>query len=151
MSRAGRGGFSLIEMLVALVILAVLAAAAIPAWQRHVIGTRRAEAQAVLLKLMLQQERYFTQNGSYIAFSSASSGVEERQFQWWSGSSAPSSGYEIEGKACDGEPIGQCVQVIATAGTANVDAKYRDEECREMRVTSTGERLSTGTLSKCWR
>ena len=105
----------------------------------------------MLLKLMLQQERYFTQHGSYIAFSSGSTGYEERQFQWWSGSRAPDSGYEIEGKACDDEPIEQCVQLIATAGTAVVDADYRDDECREMKLTSIGERLSIGTLASCWR
>lgn len=151
MNRASRAGFSMIEMLIVLVIVALLAAAATPAWQRHVITTRRNEAQAMLLKLMLQQERYFTQNGTYLAFSSTSTGYEERQFQWWSGSRAPSSGYEIEGKACDDEPIGQCVQLVAKAGTGEVDASYRDDECREMTLTSTGERLSAGTLANCWR
>ena len=151
MSRRARMGFSMIEMLIVMVILAVLTAAAMPAWQQHVISTRRNEAQAMLLKLMLQQERYFTQHGTYIAFSSSSTGYEERQFQWWSGSRAPDSGYEIEGKACDDEPIEQCVQLVATAGTGVVDPHYRDDECREMTLTSIGERLSKGTRAECWR
>ncbi|HWW71067.1 MAG TPA: type IV pilin protein [Duganella sp.] len=151
MSRGRHGGTSLIEMLIAMVILAVLAGAAMPSWQRHVISARRNEAQAMLLRLMLQQERYFTQNGTYLAFSSGSSGFEERQFQWWSGSRPPTSAYEIEGKACDNEPIEQCVQLVATAGTAQVDPNFRDDECREMKLLSTGERLSTGTSANCWR
>ena len=151
MSRRALMGFSMIEMLIVMVILAVLAAAAMPAWQQHVISTRRNEAQAMLMKLMLQQERYFTQHGTYLAFSSSSTGFEERQFQWWSGSRAPDSGYEIEGKACDGEPIEQCVQLVATAGTAVVNARYRDDECRDMTLTSIGERLSNGTRAECWR
>jgi type IV pilus assembly protein PilE len=145
MSRRAQGGFSMVELVVVLVILCVLATAALPVWQRHVVTTRRNEAQAMLLRLMLQQERYFTQNGTYIAFSADSTGFEARQFQWWSGSSAPGSGYEIEGKACDDEPIEQCVQVVATAGTAMVDANYRDDECRRMTLTSTGARSSAGT------
>ena len=151
MSCRAQAGFSMIEMLIVLVILGILATAAMPAWQQHVISTRRNEAQAMLLRLMLQQERYFTQNGSYIAFSSDSTGFEARQFQWWSGSRPSGSGYEIEGKACDEEPINQCVQVVATAGTAMVDANYRDDDCRRMTLTSTGARLSAGTRANCWR
>ncbi|MEO5932708.1 MAG: type IV pilin protein [Duganella sp.] len=151
MSRGRHEGTSLIEMLIAMVILGVLAGGAMSSWQQHVISARRNEAQATLLRLMLQQERYFTQNGTYLAFSSGSTGFEERQFQWWSGSRSQTSGYEIEGKACDNEPIEQCVQLVATAGTAKVDANFRDDECREMKLLSTGERLSTGTRANCWR
>jgi len=151
MNRRAHAGFSLIEMLIVIVILAVLAAAAMPTWQQHVISSRRNEAQAMLLKLMLQQERYFTEHGTYIAFSSSSADFEERQFRWWSGSRAADSGYEIEGKACDDQPIEQCVQLIATAGTAVVDDNYRDDECREMKLTSIGEKLSAGTRAECWR
>ena len=151
MSRGRHEGTSLIEMLIAMVILGVLAGGAMSSWQQHVVSARRNEAQATLLRLMLQQERYFTQHGTYIAFSSSSTNFEERQFQWWSGSRAPDSGYEIEGKACDDEPIEQCVQLVAIAGTAVVDARYRDDECREMTLTSIGERLSKGTRAECWR
>ena len=151
MNRRALSGFSLIETLIVLVILGLLATAAMPVWQQHVVGARRNEAQAMLLRLMLQQERYFTQHGTYVAFSSASTGFEARQFQWWSGSRPSGSGYEIEGKACDEEPIDQCVQVVATAGTAMVDASYRDDDCRRMTLTSTGARLSAGTRANCWR
>ena len=151
MSRGRHEGTSLIEMLIAMVILGVLAGGAMSSWQQHAVSARRNEAQATLLRLMLQEERYFTQNGTYLAFSSGSTGFEERQFQWWSGSRPPTSGYEIEGKACDNEPIEQCVQLVATAGTAKVDANFRDDECREMKLLSTGERLSTGTRANCWR
>ena len=54
MIRRAQAAFSMIEMLIVLVILGVLATAAMPAWQQHVISTRRNEAQAMLLRLMLQ-------------------------------------------------------------------------------------------------
>ena len=145
-----RAGFSLIELLVVLVILAVLTAQIMPAYQQHIVRTRRSEAQSALLKLMMQQERFHTQNNSYIAFSSASTEPEARHFQWWSGASPPTSAYEIEGKACDGELIKECVQIVAIPGTAQVDAHFHDRDCEALTLTSTGLRLAGGPASRCW-
>lgn len=146
---AGRG-VSLIELLVVMLIVAVLAAAAAPAWHDHVIRTRRHEAQATLQRLMLQQERYFTQHGSYVAFSAATAD-QAPQFQWWSGAAPQASGYEIAGQACDGDTIELCVQLVAMPGTARVDAHFRDPGCDQLTLTSTGQRLARGPLAHCWR
>lgn len=143
-------GFSLIEMCVVLVIFAVLAAQAMPAYQQHIVRTRRGEAQAALLRLMMQQERFHTQNNRYIAFSADSTDPEARQFQWWSGSSPRHSAYELDGKACEGELISQCIQITATPGTAAVDGRFRDDACRKLMLTSTGLRLASGDATGCW-
>lgn len=145
-----RFGFSLIELLVVLVIMAVLASQAMPAWQQHVVRTKRGEAHSALLKLMMQQERYHTQTNSYIAFAAGVAEAEAHNFQWWSGASAPTSAYEIEGKACDGELIEQCVQVVAMPGTGQVDGKFRDDDCGRLTLTSTGLRLASGPATGCW-
>ncbi|MRW94343.1 prepilin-type N-terminal cleavage/methylation domain-containing protein [Duganella sp. FT80W] len=145
-----RSGFSLIELLVVLLILAVLAAQAMPAYQQHVIRTRRNEAQAALLKLMMQQERFYSQHNTYIAFSSASSEPEAKHFQWWSAGSPKSSAYELEGKACEGEPLAQCVRIVATPGTAQVDSGFHDDACDVLTLTSTGLRLASGPAAGCW-
>jgi len=138
-------GLTMIEMLIVCVMLCLLAAAAAPAWNEHMVRTRRLEAQATMQRLMLQQERYFTQHGTYLAFGA------ERQFQWWSGTMPPASGYEIEGKACDGETVQACIQLVATPGTPLVDARYRDADCGQLVLTSTGLRLATGPQLHCWR
>jgi type IV pilus assembly protein PilE len=145
-----RAGFTLIELLVVLVILAVLAAQAMPAYRQHVTRTRRHEAQSALLKLMMQQERFYSQHNTYLAFSSASTETEAQQFQWWSGGSPQSSAYELEGKACDGEQIEQCVQIVAAPGTAMVDHGFHDEDCDVLTLTSTGRRLASGAAAGCW-
>ncbi|NVM78934.1 type IV pilus assembly protein PilE [Duganella sp. SG902] len=143
-------GFSLMELLVALVIAAILAAYVMPVYQQHIVRTRRGEAQSALLKLMMQQERFHSQHNSYIAFSAGSTDAEARHFQWWSGASAPTSAYEIEGKACDGELISQCVQLVARPGTALVDSRFHDDDCRMLTLTSTGQRIATGPAAGCW-
>jgi type IV pilus assembly protein PilE len=143
-------GFTLIELLVALVILALLASQAYPAFHKQVIRVRRQEAQAALLRLMQQEERYFTQANTYIAFSSSSTDEQARQFKWWSGNSKPTSGYEIEGKPCEGELISQCVRLVATPGTTNVDPNFHDTDCEQLTLTSTVSRLASGPAERCW-
>lgn len=146
-------GFSMIELLVVCIIAMVLAAVAAPAWHDHLVRTRRYEAQATMQRLMLQQERYFTQHGSYLAFDAQTKGddPQTRQFQWWSGATAPASGYEIEGKACDGHTLDTCVQLVATPGTQRVDGRFRDADCGQLALTSSGLRQSTGPQANCWR
>ncbi|OEZ96014.1 type IV pilin protein [Duganella phyllosphaerae] len=146
-------GFSVIELLVVCMIAMVLAAVAAPAWNDHLVRTRRYEAQATMQRLMLQQERYFTQHGSYLAFGAEAKGddAEQRQFQWWSGATAPASGYEIEGKACDGYTLDICVQLVATPGTRRVDARFRDADCGQLVLSSSGLRQAAGPQENCWR
>ncbi|WP_295991912.1 type IV pilin protein [Rugamonas sp.] len=137
MSHRG-SGFSAIELMTLLVVAALLAAAAVPAFSRYVVRVRRGEAEALLEQLMQQQERYYELNNSYLAFSAASSDPAARQFKWWSGASAPVSAYEIVGKACDGELIAQCIQLQATPGTGNVDPRFREPDCQMLTLTSSG-------------
>lgn len=145
-----RRGLSLIELLVVLVIAGVLAAAAMPAYQQYIVRIRRSEAQSALLTLMMQQERFHSQHNRYVAFSAGDAEPEARHFRWWSGASAAVSAYEIEGKACDGEPIAQCIQIIARPGTALVDSRFRDDDCGVLMLTSTGLRLASGPAPGCW-
>jgi type IV pilus assembly protein PilE len=144
-------GWSMLEVLIVLAIGMVLAAFSYPSYSQFVIRSKRVEGQAALLQLMQQQERYFSANNRYIAFSSASSDPTERQFKWWSGESAAGSAYEIEAKACEDESIESCVQLVANPGTARVDAHYKDDECGKLILTSTGLRLATGPGTSCWR
>lgn len=143
-------GYSLLELLVVLVISAILLALALPAYQQSIVRARRVEAQVSLWQLLQQQERFYTQTNAYQRFSASATEPEARQFKWWSGSGALGSAYEIEGKACDGETINQCIQLIATPGTARVDGKFRDEDCQQLILTSRGQQSATGTAQRCW-
>lgn len=144
------GGFSLLELLVVLAIGSILLALALPAYQHAVIRARRTEAQVALWQLLQQQERFYTQANSYQSFSATATEAEARQFKWWSGSASAHSAYEIEGRACEGETIRQCVQLIATPGTSRVDGRFRDEACQQLILTSRGKQVATGREPRCW-
>ncbi len=51
-------GFTLIELMIAVVIIAILAAIAVPSYSEYVKKARRSDAKAGLLGLQLAQEKY---------------------------------------------------------------------------------------------
>lgn len=148
------GGFSLIELMAVLLILALTLALALPAYHGQIVRARRVQGQAALLKLMQQQERYYSQNNRYLAFSAASGETQGQQFPWWSGDEgeqgAGRSAYELDAMACPAATIAQCVLLRARPGTARVDQQFRDADCGTLTLSSTGERGSSGPAARCW-
>jgi type IV pilus assembly protein PilE len=60
-----QGGFSLIELMIAVVIVSILAAIAYPAYQDSIRKARRADAQAALTGLAAVMERAFSDSNTY--------------------------------------------------------------------------------------
>ena len=58
-------GFSLIELMIAMVIVAILAAIAIPGYRNYVMRVNRNDATAALLKIAAAQEKFYLQNNTY--------------------------------------------------------------------------------------
>lgn len=142
-------GFTLIEVLVVLAVVAILAGIAYPSYQDSVRRSKRAEAHSALMQLMQQQERYYSQHNTYIVFSSASTDDDEKRFKWFSGDSPASSAYEISAAACDGDTIENCVKLIAQPGSPNVSGNFTDPECGNLTFTSTG--VKGGNHNRCWK
>lgn len=62
---ARSGGFSLIELMVALVVAGILAAIAIPSYTQYVLRSHRTNAQAVLAETAQFMERFYTTNNTF--------------------------------------------------------------------------------------
>jgi len=64
-------GFTLIELMVAVAIIAIITAIAVPSYQEQVRKSNRGLAKSDLLELTQCAERYHTTNGTYVGFDAA--------------------------------------------------------------------------------
>lgn len=146
------GGFTLIDLMIVVAIISILTAIVIPGYQEAMRKLRRAEARAALLQLAQDQERYFSQTGSYMPFDIKSTNAEAMKFKAFSGTTASSSAYELSGVACAGDSASNCLVLIAKPGTANVNANYTDPVCGSLTLSTTGIKATQPETAagKCW-
>ncbi len=145
---APAGGFSLTELLVALAILALLAAAAVPLWQRQAERARRLDATDALLRIAVLQERFHLENGRY-----ANPGELAAAPPGGLGVAATERGYyalELQALAGDADSGYRALAVAQREG-----AQAGDDQCRIFALDSTGARsaeTSEGEDSSeiCW-
>lgn len=62
-----RAGFSLIELMVAVAIVGIIAAVAVPSYQQYMVKSSRAAAQGHLLDIAQAQQQYLVDNRAYAA------------------------------------------------------------------------------------
>lgn len=150
-------GFSLIELMITVAIIGILAAIAYPSYQDSILKGRRAEGRTALLGLLQQQERYYTQTGSYLSFAAAASGNNGTNaagatsvaipFKTISGDST-SFAYSLRAAPCSNTlGLDECVLLTAIPRRTDTDAG-------NLTVTSAGVKSCTGVKANvpkvCW-
>ena len=131
-------GFTLIEVLVAVAILGILAAVAIPAYTDYVRRGHRAEGRQALAEAIQAQERFYAANNRYSAFSTGT----PNGFATTSGEDPARARYTLEGVACGGSVEAVCVEVRATP------RNWTDARCGNLSLTTNGVRLPAD--ANCW-
>jgi len=138
-----RPGFTLIELLIAVAIVGILAAVALPSYQEQVRKSRRADAVSMVAAVQQAQERWRANNASYGSLADvtrATSAVPPGL-----GLNATSAnGYytlDIAGAA----PAGYTITATAVAGTSQA----LDTGCATLNVVVTNG-SPTYTQNQCW-
>jgi type IV pilus assembly protein PilE len=147
--RSGRNkanGHTLIEVLLALAIVALLATAGVQSWQQLLRSQRRAEGRTALLAVLQQQERHFSRYGRYQPFDAAAPGG----FKWHSGPTPADSAYGLSAVACAGETVARCVMAVAQPGSAGATSGFADPVCGALTLDSRGRQQAGGGLASCW-
>jgi type IV pilus assembly protein PilE len=136
-------GFSLIELLIAMAIMGILVAVAMPVYTNSVIRSNRSEAKNELMQVAAEQERFFSSNNIYTndATPLLTPNVASRD------RTTTNAWYLISVEACAGGAITNCFIATATPqGTQTVDV------CTTLTITNTGVRGATGsTTDDCWQ
>lgn len=65
MSAKKQSGFTLIELMITVAIVVILAAVALPSYQRYIMRGNRAAAQAAIMDIANRQQQYLLANRSY--------------------------------------------------------------------------------------
>ena len=83
MKAAKMNGFTLIELMVTVAILAVIAAIAVPAYTGYVATARNVEAMDNLSAIQIAEEEYFLQNNAYIPVATTTADVQSNSTNLW--------------------------------------------------------------------
>lgn len=88
-------GFTLIELMVVVVIVAILAAIALPMYQDYVTRSKIAEATANLGQLRVRMEQYFQDNRQYVGGPCNPPTAEAKYFTYTCATSSAPHSYTI--------------------------------------------------------
>ena len=131
MKTAG-SGFTLIELMIAVAVVSILVAVALPAYRDHIRKSRRAEAQAFLLSVASREQQFLVDTRSYAA-SLVDIGIPTP--------SNVAAAYDIAASAAAATPP-------AFVLTATPKSEQALERCGTLSIDQNGTK--TAAVNGCW-
>jgi type IV pilus assembly protein PilE len=137
-ARAGRG-FTLVELMITVAIIAIISAIAYPNYTRYVMRSNRTDATAALLRLAAAQEKFYLQNNTYTTtITNVGSANSEHGY------------YTIT------IDTGNATTFTASATAPTGSRQRNDTDCRTFTITAAGVKGAskadtTANDAACWR
>ncbi len=139
-TRRGNRGFTLVEMMIAIGIIAILASIAYPSYVGSVKKSRRVEAQTALQQVATLEEQYFSETGSYTA-DLTKLGLRNKRWNW-----TENNYYRYRVLPPSGScPIASCYRLFAQPRNEQAADKW------QFRLESNGRKLRREGSSGRWR
>lgn len=136
-------GVTLIELMIVVVIVSILAAIAIPAYQNSVTKTWRNKAASCLTELAQRMERRFTGNMSYEGPTGAAAQLPPNTCTTEDGMAQ----YYAFSFTADPGAADFTLQAVPQGGQAT-----RDGQCGTLTIDQSGNRMASGSgpVELCW-
>ncbi len=137
-------GFTLIELMMAVAIIGLLAAIAIPSYNSYVLRGKRSEGRAALVDLAAREERFYSDGNQYTA-TLGSGGL----------------GYSDPGGCSEGGTQTETCKYTLSIGdvtgtnqafTLTATPTFDDTECGNLTFNQTGAKgiSGSGSADTCW-
>jgi len=151
MNKTKQSGFTLIELMIVVVIVAILMGIALPSYRNYVLRSHRADGQFGLTQCAAIQERWFTKNNQYNTNADACAAT------------SPEGYYDIvidigdmgaTGCGLSGTTNNDCFELSATP--TNKAGQDSDTICATMTVDSMNlktakDSSNNNTKTDCWK
>ncbi len=135
-------GFTLIEIMIVVAIIAILVAIAYPSFVQSLRNSNRSDAQAALARVSINLERFYATNGTYTT-NTALLGLQ------MVGATAYSDANHYVMTVTPG-PAGIGASYVLTATAAAGDMQALDIGCTVLTMDSLGRRVPDPNVSRCW-
>jgi len=140
-------GFTLIELMIVVVIVAILASVAYPSYREHVLKSKRAVAKQALYTIAARQEQYFMDNKTY-ANSLATLGYGDTSID-------PDANYiaTTDSRRIYTLSISASTTTTFTAQAVPQLDQTHDAKCMTLTLNETGKRNIVGgslDANQCW-
>ena len=142
-------GFTMIELMIVVAIIAILAAIAVPAYSNYVVKAHRVAAEGCLSEHANYMERYYTTNLSYKADSGGTANPLASKALTLDCASAQRTGANYQ---YDVPASSLSVSSYTVTATPINGQLTRDTKCGTLSLAQTGKRDATGSAGQagCW-
>src|SRR5690554_7518020 len=103
-----QNGFTLIELMITVAIVAILASIAIPSYESYTRKANRSDGLDAIHNILIAQERYYADNMEYASKLTLLGSSSDKM-------TTPRGNYEIEVRGCNGMSFSQCAEILASA------------------------------------